>query len=227
MVRKSLKNLFLEEGHIIVRNAKKRGEIVIIGITGSIASGKTYVEKLIKAKGYRVINADYIAHQALYRNTETYEKTVSKFGKAILNKNQSINRRKLGQIIFQDLDQKRALESIIHPFVIDKIKQKIEQKPKREILFISVPLLYETNMEKMFDRIIVVYTSKEKQIERLMKRDKIDREKALLKIANQMPLEVKKNKADILIENETDGESQLIKRIEEILQEIKENSNEN
>ena len=151
---------------------------------------------------------------------------MSKFGKAILNKNQSINRRKLGQIIFQDHHQKRALESIIHPFVIDKIKQKIEQKAKREILFISVPLLYETNMEKMFDRIIVVYTSKEKQIERLMRRDKIDKEKALLKIANQMPLEVKKNKADILIENETDGECQLIKRIEEILQEIKENSNE-
>ncbi len=101
--------MFLEEGHIIVRNAKKRGEIVIIGITGSIASGKTYVEKLIKAKGYRVINADYIAHQALYRNTVTYEKTVSKFGKAILNKNQSINRRKLG---FNHLSRSSSKASI-------------------------------------------------------------------------------------------------------------------
>ena len=219
--------MFLEEGHIIVRSAKKRGEIVIIGITGSIATGKTYVEKLIKAKGYQVIDADHIAHQALYQNTDAYEKIVSEFGKTILNKNHSINRRKLGQIIFRDAHKKRLLESIIHPFVIDKIKQKIEQKAKNKILFISVPLLYETNMENMFDKVIVVYTSEEKQIERLMNRDKIDKETALLKIINQMPLETKKNKADILIDNEMDGQNQLIKRIEEILQEIKEKSNEN
>ncbi|MDD2493032.1 MAG: dephospho-CoA kinase [Bacilli bacterium] len=199
---------------------------MIIGITGSIATGKTHVEKMIKARGYQVVDADYIAHQALYRKTEGYKKTVSAFGTTILNKNQSINRRKLGQIVFLNPDKKRLLENLVHPFVIDKIKQMILKKGQKELLFISVPLLYEVEMEFLFDYIIVVYVSQAKQIERLMNRDHINRDLALLKIASQMPLEVKKRKADFVIDNEADGQTQLAKQIEKILQEIKEKANE-
>lgn len=199
---------------------------MIIGITGSIATGKTHVEKMIKARGYQVVDADHIAHQALYRKTEGYKKTVSAFGTTILNKNQSINRRKLGQIVFLNPDKKRLLENLVHPFVIDKIKQMILKKGQKELLFISVPLLYEVEMEFLFDYIIVVYVSQAKQIERLMNRDHINRDLALLKIASQMPLEVKKRKADFVIDNEADGQTQLAKQIEKILQEIKEKANE-
>ena len=199
---------------------------MIIGITGSIATGKTYVEKIIKDKGYRVIDADVIAHQALYRNTEVYQKTVVAFGDGILNKNQSINRNKLGRIVFQNPDKKRLLENLIHPFVINKMKQKIAQTKKKELFFISVPLLYEANIEKMFDFIIVVYTSEEKQLERLINRDKIDKKLALLKIASQLPLEIKKQKAHFIIDNEIDGQEQLNKKIDKILQEIEEKVNE-
>ncbi len=199
---------------------------MIIGITGSIATGKTYVEKIIKDKGYRVIDADVIAHQALYRNTEVYQKTVVAFGDGILNKNQSINRNKLGRIVFQNPDKKRLLENLIHPFVINKMRQKIAQTKKKELFFISVPLLYEANIEKMFDFIIVVYTSEEKQLERLINRDKIDKKLALLKIASQLPLEIKKQKAHFIIDNEIDGQEQLNKKIDKILQEIEEKANE-
>jgi dephospho-CoA kinase len=199
---------------------------MIIGITGSIATGKTYVEKIIKDKGYRVIDADVIAHQALYRNTEVYQKTVVAFGNGILNKNQSINRNKLGRIVFQNPDKKRLLENLIHPFVIDKMNKKISQTKKNELFFISVPLLYETNIEKMFDFIIVVYTSEEKQLERLMNRDKIDKKLALLKITSQLSLEIKKQKAHFIIDNEVDGQEQLNNKIDKILQEIKEKANE-
>lgn len=199
---------------------------MIIGITGSIATGKTHVEKMIKARGYQVVDADHIAHQALYRKTEGYKKTVSAFGTTILNKNQSINRRKLGQIVFLNPDKKRLLENLVHPFVMDKIKQMISKKGQKELLFISVPLLYEVEMEFLFDYIIVVYVSQAKQIERLMNRDHINRDLALLKIASQMPLEVKKRKADFVIDNEADGQTQLAKQIEKILQEIKEKANE-
>lgn len=199
---------------------------MIIGITGSIATGKTYVEKIIKDKGYRVIDADVIAHQALYRNTEVYQKTVVAFGDGILNKNQSINRNKLGRIVFQNPDKKRLLENLIHPFVIDKMNKKISQTKKNELFFISVPLLYETNIEKMFDFIIVVYTSEEKQLERLMNRDKIDKKLALLKITSQLSLEIKKQKAHFIIDNEVDGQEQLNNKIDKILQEIKEKANE-
>ena len=199
---------------------------MIIGITGSIATGKTYVEKIIKDKGYRVIDADVIAHQALYRNTEVYQKTVVAFGDGILNKNQSINRNKLGRIVFQNPDKKRLLENLIHPFVINKMRQKIAQTKKKELFFISVPLLYEANIEKMFDFIIVVYTSEEKQLERLINRDKIDKKLALLKIASQLPLEIKKQKAHFIIDNEIDGQEQLNKKIDKILQEIEEKVNE-
>ncbi len=199
---------------------------MIIGITGSIATGKTYVEKMIKSQGYQVIDADHIAHQALYRKTEGYKKTVSAFGTTILNKNQSINRHRLGQIVFLNPDKKKLLENLVHPFVIDKIKQMILKKGQKELLFISVPLLYEVEMEFLFDYIIVVYVSQAKQIERLMNRDRINKDLAFIKIASQMPLEVKKRKADFVIDNEADGQTQLAKQIEKILQEIKEKANE-
>lgn len=199
---------------------------MVIGITGSIATGKTQIEKILKAKGYQVIDADKVSHQALFRGTEVYYKTVATFGETILNKDLSINRRKLGGIVFHDPSQKTILEGYIHPYVKGKIAEAITKKAKSELLFVSVPLLYETKMEKMFDYIIVVYVSQAKQLERLIKRDKIDEELALIKVASQMSLDIKKKKADFIISNEAEGLQKSEWEIDIILNKIKEKANE-
>ncbi|HKM30155.1 MAG TPA: dephospho-CoA kinase [Bacilli bacterium] len=199
---------------------------MVIGITGSIATGKTQIEKIIKAKGYQVIDADDLSHQALFRGTEVYYKTIATFGETILNKDLSINRRKLGEVVFRDPSQRIILEDFIHPYVKGKIAEAITKAAKSEFLFISVPLLYETKMENLFDYIIVVYVSKAKQLERLIKRDKIDEDLALIKISSQLSLDVKKKKADFVIDNEVDGLQQLEWEIDILLDKIKEKANE-
>ncbi|MDD3170822.1 MAG: dephospho-CoA kinase [Bacilli bacterium] len=199
---------------------------MVVGITGSIATGKTRVSDILKEMGYEVIDADEIAHKALEINTPVYFQVVEKFGKTILNDDLTINRKSLGDIIFNDDSSKRILEGLVHPFVIKEIEEFIKNKKNQEIIFVTVPLLYEANMEKMFDYIIVVYTSLEKQIERLITRDGISDEFALTKVSNQMPLEEKKKRADFLICNETNGNDSLVIMINEILNILKEKINE-
>lgn len=206
--------------------SKNEVSIMIIGITGSIATGKTRVSDILKEMGYEVIDADEIAHKALEINTPVYFQVVEKFGKTILNDDLTINRKSLGDIIFNDDSSKRILEGLVHPFVIKEIEEFIKNKKNQEIIFVTVPLLYEANMEKMFDYIIVVYTSLEKQIERLITRDGISDEFALTKVSNQMPLEEKKKRADFLICNETNGNDSLVIMINEILNILKEKINE-
>ena len=206
--------------------SKNEVSIMIIGITGSIDTGKTRVSDILKEKGYEVIDADEIAHKALEINTPVYFQVIEKFGKMILNDDLTINRKSLGDIIFNDDSSKRILEGLVHPFVIKEIEEFIKNKKNQEIIFVTVPLLYEANMEKMFDYIIVVYTSLEKQIERLIARDGISDEFALTKVSNQMPLEEKKKRADFLICNETNGNDSLVIMINEILNILKEKINE-
>ena len=104
---------------------------MVIGITGSIATGKTQIEKIIKAKGYQVIDADDLSHQALFRGTEVYYKTIATFGETILNKDLSINRRKLGEVVFRDPSQRIILEDFIHPYVKGKIAEAITKQPNQ------------------------------------------------------------------------------------------------
>ncbi|HHX80598.1 MAG TPA: dephospho-CoA kinase [Acholeplasmataceae bacterium] len=188
---------------------------MIIGITGSIGTGKSVVTKYLANSGYPVLDSDLLAGEEL-KNEEVIKEIVSYFGELVLS-NGKIDRKKLGELIFRNKSDRETLNRIIHPRVIAKIEEKAKQA--EGLLFVDVPLLFEAKLEHLFAKIIVVYTSKETQLKRLMVRDRIDEEYALAKIAAQMDIEEKKKRADYLVNNEGDLEN-TYKQIENILRRI-------
>lgn len=188
---------------------------MIIGITGSIGTGKSVVTKYLANSGYPVLDSDLLAGEEL-ENEEVIKEIVSYFGELVL-RNGKIDRKKLGELIFRNKSDRETLNRIIHPRVIAKIEEKAKQA--EGLLFVDVPLLFEAKLEHLFAKIIVVYTSKETQLKRLMVRDRIDEEYALAKIAAQMDIEEKKKRADYLVNNEGDLEN-TYKQIENILRRI-------
>jgi len=177
------------------------GPILIIGLTGGIATGKSTVSKTLRDLNITVIDADKIAHKVLIRE-DVKQKLVNKFSNSVLDSDGNINRKKLGQIVFDDKKKLRELEEITHPKILDIIKKKIDNYDKQELIVLDAPLLFETSLDEIVDETWVVYTGQETQIERLKSRDGLEREEALKRIKAQMPLAIKKEKADILIENE-------------------------
>lgn len=184
----------------------------VLGITGSIATGKSTVTSYLKDKGYLVVDSDKLAHDALTVDQECINKT-----KHLFNLGEGpIDRKALGQIIFHDQHAKTVLEGIIHPYVINKIKEEIANNQNEKFIFLDIPLLFESNLEYLCDKIIVVYLNEQEEIKRLMKRDRIDEAYAKIIIANQMSIEEKKIRADIVLDNSQCLE-QLYKQIEEFL----------
>ncbi|MGC8789953.1 MAG: dephospho-CoA kinase [Desulfurella sp.] len=193
-----------------------------VGLTGSIATGKSTVANMFKELGAYVIDADEIAHDALKKNQNTHKQIIEVFGESILDENGNIDRKKLGAIVFNDKQKLTLLESIIHPFVQQKrreIEESILKKEKNAIIIYDVPLLFEKHLEDSFDKIIVVYAKKEIQIERLMKRQNLTYDEALKLINLQMDIEEKKQRADFVIDNSyslEDTKKQVAKLFEKI-----------
>lgn len=189
----------------------------VIGITGGIASGKSYISNLLISIGYIVIDCDKIVHDLLL-NKDVIENIKQTFGLSVIA-NENVDRKKLGKIIFNNKNEELKLNSIIHPLVIDEVNNRI-RKTNEDIVFVDVPLLYEANMEYIMDKVIVVYVDKPTQLLRLMSRDSIDSEFANKKISIQMSLEEKVKKADYIIDNSKDFlDSQ--KQLYEILRRIR------
>ncbi len=176
-----------------------------IGLTGSLGTGKTTVNKLFKNSGAYTIDADKLVHQIL-KKPSTIKKLAAILGKGILIKRASetfINKKHMADIIFNDSQKRRAVEKIIHPEVIKTakdIKTKILAKKSDAIIVFEVPLLLEAGYEKIFDKIIVVYCSKARAIERLEKRG-LSKKEAIKRMNSQMPISRKKAYADFLINN--------------------------
>lgn len=192
-----------------------KGKRMIIGITGSIGTGKSTVTKYLLEKGYQVLDADKLAKEELEKD-DVISEIVLYFGEAVL-KNGKINREYLGKLIFNDQKKREILNSIIHPRVIARFEEAIRNT--QGLLFIDIPLLFETKLEYLCDKILVVYTSKETQLKRLMERDRIDEEYAQTKISAQMDIEEKKKRADYLVYNDGDLEA-TFEQIENILRRI-------
>lgn len=184
----------------------------VYGITGSIATGKSTVTKFLIENGYFVIDSDKLAYEALTINQDCIDKTKKRFNLP----EGPIDRKNLGKIIFNDKCAKRDLEKIIHPYVINRIKDLISKNSNLEYIFLDIPLLYENNLEYLCDEVIVVYLNQEAEIKRLMMRDNIDEQYAKVIIANQMSIEEKKERADIVLDNNGDQEH-LYKQILDIL----------
>lgn len=188
---------------------KQMNRLKVIGLTGGIATGKSTVSKYLTEKSYPVIDADKIARNVVRIGQPSYKNIIDNFGTSILKKNGEINRRKLGDIVFNDVNKLKTLNEITHPFIFEDILKEVEElKNNESIIFIDIPLLIE-NLDKIknyrinIDEIWLIYSSRDKQIKRIIRRDGIDRKGAIKRIDAQLSLEYKKKKADKIIINNT------------------------
>lgn len=172
-----------------------------VAITGGIGSGKSSVCEIINSKGYPVIYADDISKEILSTDKSVQDKIVTEFGKESFHNNLP-NTKYLAEKVFSDPQKINRINSILHPPTIEKIKNSMEEKlSKSEMVFIEAALIYEAEMEDMFDYIIVVASPAETRIIRSINSKKIDRSEVLRRINSQLPEEKKKKLADFVIEN--------------------------
>src|SRR5574344_1691573 len=172
--------------------------MIKIAITGNIASGKSVVEKILKTKGYKVLDCDEVTHR-LQERTDVVEIISRQFDGVI--ENDKISRKKLGNIVFNDKNAKKNLENIMHPLIKTEIERFFQKNSSEKIVFVSIPLLFETGFEKLFDKVLIVVTERKTQIERLIKRNNLTKEEAQKRINCQIPQEEKISRADFVIQN--------------------------
>ena len=195
-----------------------------IGITGSIACGKSTVSDYLIAKGYTIIDADKLGHVALTSN-DIKRKLAEKFGDEILENNE-INREKLGKLVFGNNDNLKILNSIIHPKIKELILKLQEEYKDEELVFLDIVLLYEANFVDLVEKVIVVYADEEVQLERLMTRNSLSKEEALKRIESQMSPQEKASLGDFVINNSYSKED-TFQQIEEIIERLKRGDKQN
>ena len=174
-----------------------------IGLTGGIASGKSTVSDILRAKGAWIIDADKLARQVVEPGQPALKEITVVFGEGVLLPNGQLNRKLLGEIVFADDVKRRLLEDITHPAISRAVDEEINRAEQAgvAVVVLDVPLLIETGWTTMVDELWVVYVSPETQIERLIKRDGLDRKQALGRIASQMRLQDKLQYANVIIDN--------------------------
>lgn len=175
----------------------------VIGLTGGIASGKSFVAEILVSCGAVVINADLLAREVVETGEPAYLAIVEVFGDGVVRPDGSLDRKALGRIVFADADARKVLEEITHPAIAERAARLIERERQRgtPVVFYEVPLLIEAGLATTVDEIWVVSVSRDVQLERLLKRDGISKEEALRKMAAQMPLSEKAAYADVIIDN--------------------------
>ena len=191
----------------------------VIGLTGAIATGKSTAGNIIRNHGYQVINSDKIGHDLMEPGQKNYNEIVESFGKDILNEDKTINRTKLGEIVFSNKDKLELLNKISHKNIFNKINCIIHQSFDK-IIFIELPILIELKKENklsiVFDEIWLVYVNPEIQIKRLIERNDLSEKQAKDRIGSQMSIDEKLGYADFIINNEgslEDMEDQINKRL--------------
>ncbi|MCX5705323.1 MAG: dephospho-CoA kinase [Candidatus Omnitrophica bacterium] len=195
--------------------SRQRKEIkVVIGLTGSFGSGKSTVAGIFKKGRACVIDADSLAHECLRPGSAAYKKIISIFGKGILCANKMIDRKRLGEGVFNDHRLLLKLNSIIHPEVIRRIRRSV-RAAKSGLIVLDAPLLIEAGLHKEVDKVVVVAANQNNQIKRLQRRCSLNRAGILKRINSQIPLKKKISIADFVIDN--DGSlAQTKKQVDEI-----------
>ena len=183
-----------------------------IGLTGGIASGKTTVCDLFKELSVEIIDADVISHELSKKGGAAFEEIIEAFEDEIIGDDVELDRKKLRSIVLNDNTKKKILERIIHPKVLLSINEKIKAS-QSDYLIISVPLMIETGMNAMMDRVLLIDCNVETQIERLSQRDQSSREEAIKIIESQASIESKRELSDdrIINNNETSIEELTLK----------------
>lgn len=198
----------------IVTHVKKGDHMKKIGLTGGIASGKSFAADYIKSKGYRVIDADLIT-KALLKDDIVLSEIKASFPTVF--QHDQLDKKALADLIFSDSSKKNALEAIIHPRVYQAMRQALTLYLDEPFVILDVPLLYETYQADLYDMVMVIYVDHLTQLKRLMSRDQLTEKEALARINAQMPLSEKIEKADIVIDNTQDKQSTQ-KRLDKIIE---------
>ncbi len=178
--------------------------MVVAGLTGGIATGKSTVASFLESFGAVVLDADKIAREVVEKGSPVCRKIREHFGSGVFHEDGTIDRERLGSIIFGDQKKKELLNSLVHPAVGELMAKRLAELQSRTddtVVICDVPLLIETGMYHDFGEVILTYVPEGLQMERLMSRDRISREEALKKVRSQMPIEEKRKYATIIIDN--------------------------
>jgi dephospho-CoA kinase len=181
--------------------------MLLIGVTGGIACGKTEVSKVFQRKGATILSGDQIGKEVVEKNKRVQKDLVRDFGEGILNKNGKLNRRKLGQIAFASQEAKEKLNNIIHPYLLKELRHRIKDlrnRGKVPVVVVDAALIVEWGLEKELDYLIFVESKREDKIKRLKEEKGYTRREALDRIKSQLPEKIKKRKADFVIRNDRD-----------------------
>ncbi|MFB5677867.1 dephospho-CoA kinase [Paenibacillus terreus] len=180
---------------------------MIIGLTGGIATGKSTVSALLAARGALLVDADAIAREVMLPGHPVLNAVVRHFGQEILNEDGTLHRKKLGAIVFANPSERKVLNEITHPAIRQEIIRRMndyEAEFPDKLVVVDIPLLYESGLNNLFQKVMVVYVPEEVQLKRLMQRDGLTPEQARQRLDAQMPIEEKKRLADIVVDNSRD-----------------------
>jgi dephospho-CoA kinase len=190
----------------------------IIVITGPIASGKSTATKYFEKKGYNVIDADIVSRQVMEKGQDCYFETIKEFGNEILDSNGIINRKTLGEIVFNDKNKLMLLNQITHKHIENRIMEIINNLSSDE-LFLDIPLFFNSPYEKIADTVICVNANIELRVSRIISRNQLTKDEALSRIYSQRDFDLDKAKCDYIIVNENDYET-LEKSLSDIMRKI-------
>ena len=200
--------------------------MLVVGLTGGVASGKTTVSRILQQEGAYLIDADLIARELVQPQTPTWSELIRVFGREILEKDESVNRKALADRVFSNPQKRGQLERILHPQISREIDRRIEEIRKKDpdaVVVVDAALLVETGAHRRMDKLIVVTATEAQQVERLGRRTGAAPQEARGILSAQMPLAEKLNVADFIIRNEGTLE-ETIRRAKEIFQELKTNA---
>ncbi|PTF86849.1 dephospho-CoA kinase [Staphylococcus chromogenes] len=174
----------------------------VIGLTGGIATGKSTVAELLKAYGFKIVDADIASRKAVEKGSEGLKNVVAEFGEEALTEEGEMNREYIGQQIFYDDLKREKLNAIIHPIVREIMEnEKKQYLAQGHDVVMDIPLLFENGLEKTVDEVWLVYTSPSIQIDRLMERNQLSIEDAKARIYSQISIDKKSRMADVVIDN--------------------------
>jgi len=201
--------------------------MMLIGLTGNVGSGKSTVSQMLSERGATIIDADVLARRAVELGTPGYDKIVARWGPAMLTPDGHLDRAALRRIVFADHQQLEELNAIVHPEVERLRLRLVEQARKRgdRVVVCDIPLLFERHMTDRFDRIILVDASRAVRLDRLVKDRELQETEAMEMIAAQMPAELKRARADFIIENEGTL-TQLERRVQDVWNALLEDASE-
>jgi dephospho-CoA kinase len=175
----------------------------LIGLTGGIATGKSTVDRMLTRRGATVIDADALAREAMRPGEPTLDRVVERFGEDVRRPDGTLDRGRLGQIVFADADARHDLEAITHPRIIELTQDRIDaaMSGTAPLVVVDIPLLFERAREGMFDGVLLVYAPADVQVQRLRERNHLDEVAAQQRLAAQLPIDEKRTRATWIIDN--------------------------